>query len=109
MHRPILILVLLALIGFCIYGPQVLLVGTAPADLARRGTAAAAAGFVNFLGYMGAAAGDKVTGHYKMPDHGGWQVTIYIWAGWAFAAAVFAALLWNTTARQDSTIKESHA
>ena len=102
-------IVLLALIGFCIYGPQVLLVGTAPADLARRGTAAAAAGFVNFLGYMGAAAGDKVTGHYKMPEHGGWEVTIYIWAGWAFAAAVFAALLWNTTARQDSTLEESHA
>jgi len=30
---------LLVVIGFCIYGPQVLLVGTAPADLAKRGTA----------------------------------------------------------------------
>ena len=29
---------LLVMVGFCIYGPQVLLVGTAPADLARRGT-----------------------------------------------------------------------
>ena len=86
---------LLGVIGFCIYGPQVLLVGTAPADLARRGTSAAAAGFVNFMGYMGAAAGDLVTGHYKTPEHGGWQVAIYIWAGWAFAAAFFAALLWN--------------
>ncbi len=54
---------LLLLIGFCIFGPQVLLVGTAPADLARRGTAAAAAGFVNFMGYMGAFAGDLVTGY----------------------------------------------
>jgi MFS transporter, OPA family, glycerol-3-phosphate transporter len=86
---------LLVLIGFCIYGPQVLLVGTAPADLARRGTAAAAAGFVNFLGYMGASAGDVVTGYYKDEAHGGWQVAIYIWAGWAFAAAIFAAALWN--------------
>ena len=86
---------LLGVIGFCIYGPQVLLVGTAPADLARRSTSAAAAGFVNFIGYMGAATGDIVTGHYKMPEHGGWQVAIYIWAGWAFAAAFFAALLWN--------------
>ena len=88
-------LFLLVLIGFCIYGPQVLLVGTAPSDLARRGTTAAAAGFVNFLGYMGASAGDIVTGHYKMPEHGGWEVAIYIWAGWAFAAAFFSALLWN--------------
>ena len=90
-------LFLLLVIGFCIFGPQVLLVGTAPADLARRGTSAAAAGFVNFMGYMGAALGDKVTGYYKMPEHGGWEVAIQIWAAWAFAAAITAGLLWNAT------------
>ena len=97
---------LLVMIGFCIYGPQVLLVGTAPADLARRGTAAAAAGFVNFLGYMGASAGDVVTGYYKTPENGGWQTAIYIWAGWAFAAAVFAGLLWNRKARHEDIPKQ---
>jgi len=91
---------LLVVVGFCIYGPQVLLVGTAPADLAKRGTSAAAAGFVNFIGYMGASAGDIVTGYYKDPKHGGWQTAIYIWAGWAFAAALLAGILWNRTARQ---------
>ena len=95
-------LLLLGVIGFCIYGPQVLLVGTAPADLARKGTSAAAAGFVNFLGYMGAATGDIVTGHYKMAEYGGWQVAIYIWAGWALAGGICAALLWNATAREDA-------
>lgn len=93
---------LLMVIGFCIYGPQVLLVGTAPADLARHGTPAAAAGFVNFLGYMGAALGDKATGYYKMEEHGGWQLAIYIWAAWALAAALATALLWNAGARKDS-------
>ena len=92
---------LLVAIGFCIFGPQVLLVGTAPADLARRGTSAAAVGFVNFLGYMGASAGDIVTGHFKAEEHGGWQTAIYIWAGWAFAAALFAGLLWNQGARRE--------
>ena len=96
-------IILLMLIGFCVFGPQVLLVGTAPADLARRGTPAAAAGFVNFLGYMGAALGDKVTGYYK--DHEGWQVAIYIWAGWALAAAVAAAMLWNAKPKADETSK----
>jgi sugar phosphate permease len=91
---------LLVVIGFCVYGPQVLLVGTAPADLAHRGTAAAAAGFVNFLGYMGAATGDVVTGYYSADEHGGWQVAIYIWAGWAFGGAAITALLWNTTSRR---------
>jgi OPA family glycerol-3-phosphate transporter-like MFS transporter len=86
--------VLLVLLGFCIYGPQVLLVGTAPADLAHRGTTAAAAGFVNFIGYTGAATGDVVTGYYSDD----WQIAIRIWAGWAFAAAACVALLWNTTA-----------
>ena len=90
---------LLLLIGFCIYGPQVLLVGTAPADLARQGTAAAAAGFVNFLGYMGAAAGDVVTGQILKSYN--WQIAIYVWAAWAFAAAMAAALLWNQTAHNE--------
>jgi sugar phosphate permease len=86
---------LLVVIGFCIYGPQVLLVGTAPADMARQGTSAAAAGFVNFLGYMGAASGDVVTGYFATPAHGGWQTVIYIWAAWAFAGAVLMAFLWS--------------
>jgi hypothetical protein len=76
----------------------VLLVGTAPADLAHRGTTAAAAGFVNFMGYMGAATGDVVTGYFSDEAHGGWQIAIWIWAGWAFAAAACVSLLWNTTA-----------
>ena len=76
------------------------MVGTAPADLAHRGTSAAAAGFVNFMGYMGAATGDVITGYYSSPDHGGWQVAIYIWAGWAFAGALITAILWNTTSRK---------
>lgn len=97
-------MLLLVIIGFCIYGPQVLLVGTAPADLAHRGTAAAAAGFVNFLGYMGAATGDVVTGYYSAAAHGGWQVAIYIWAGWAFAGSVVTAVLWNTTSRHISVM-----
>lgn len=93
----VVLCVLLVLIGFCIYGPQVLLVGTAPADLAHRGTTAAAAGFVNFMGYMGAATGDVVTGYFSDSAHGGWQLAIWIWAGWAFAAAGCVALLWNAT------------
>lgn len=86
-------LVLLVAIGFCIYGPQVLLVGTAPADLARKGTSAAAAGFVNCMGYVGAASGDYFTG--RSLDAYGWEKTIYLWAFWALAAAAAAGLLWN--------------
>jgi sugar phosphate permease len=84
----------LFLIGFCIFGPQVLLVGTLPVDLARRGTAAAAAGFVNFMGYMGAAAGDKLTG--RIVQDYGWEFAVRFWAACAFAGALIVACLWNT-------------
>jgi sugar phosphate permease len=80
-------------IGFCIFGPQVLLVGTLPVDLARSGTAAAAAGFVNFMGYMGAAAGDKMTGH--LAEDFGWPFAVRFWAACAFGGAVVIAFLWN--------------
>lgn len=86
--------VVLFFIGFCIFGPQVLLVGTFPVDLARGGTAAAAAGFVNFMGYMGAAAGDKLTGRFAQ-DYG-WQFAVRFWAVCALLGAVVIAFLWNT-------------
>jgi sugar phosphate permease len=94
---------LLFWIGFAIFGPQVLLVGTAPTDLAKRGTAAAAAGFVNFMGYLGAFAGDQVTGF--LADKYNWQTAIYFWAGCAFAAACVVTLLWRVGPNQRSEIR----
>jgi sugar phosphate permease len=91
--------VLLFWIGFAVFGAQVLLVGTAPADLARRGTAAAAAGFVNFMGYMGAFTGDLVTGYLK--HHFDWQTAIQFWAGCAVTAAAVVAVLWRVGPRAE--------
>ena len=93
---------LLFWIGFAIFGAQVLLVGTAPADLARYGTAAAAAGFVNFMGYMGAFTGDQVTGYLKY--HYNWQSAIHFWAGCSIAAAVVVATLWRVGPRRDEIV-----
>ena len=83
----------LAVIGALIFGPQVLLVGTTPVDLAKRGTAAAACGFVNFTGYLGAAAGDQVTGH--LVDTYDWHAALWFWAACPFAAAIIVAPLWS--------------
>ena len=96
---------ILAFIGFTVYGPQVLLVGTAPVDLARKGTAAAAVGFVNFMGYMGAFSGDMVTG--VLVEHSGWKAGLYFWAGCAFTAAAISALLWNKTGGAGSVKEEA--
>jgi sugar phosphate permease len=96
---------ILFLIGFCIFGPQVQLVGTLPVGLAQRGTSAAAAGFVNGMGGLGAAAGDKLTGH--LAQNYGWRFAIWFWAGCAFGAALVIATLWKTA--QESNEPESLA
>lgn len=89
---------ILFLIGFCIFGPQVMLVGTLPVDFARHGAAAAAAGFVNFVGYMGAALGDVVTGW--LAQHFGWWHAVRFWAACALAGAVVVGFLWNARPRR---------
>jgi sugar phosphate permease len=89
-------------IGFCIFGPQVLLVGTLPVDLARPGTAAAAVGFVNFMGYMGAAAGDKLTGH--LAQNRGWSFAVLFWAACAFGGAAVILALWNAGSKKQPVL-----
>lgn len=86
-------IVCLALVGFTMFGAQVLLVGTAPVDLAKPGTQAAAVGLVNFGGYLGAFAGDRITG--SLADSHGWNTAIGFWAACAAGAALCAALLWH--------------
>jgi sugar phosphate permease len=85
--------VCLALVGFCLYGAQILLVGTAAQDFARRGATAAAAGFVDFMGHVGAFSGDVVTGWMKVRH--GWAGAIAWWAFAAFVAAGLVATLWR--------------
>ncbi|HUS62924.1 MAG TPA: MFS transporter [Kofleriaceae bacterium] len=97
-------LVLLALIGAGIYGPQVLLVGPAAMDLARAGKSAAAVGFVNFFGYLGAFGGDRVTG--QLADAYGWHAPVYFWASCAVGAALVVAPLWRHQSPQDTTIND---
>lgn len=83
----------LALIGFFLYGAQILLVGTAAQDFAKRGTTAAAAGFVDFMGYFGAFGGDVVTG--LLLKHHDFHAAISFWASAAMTAALLSALLWR--------------
>jgi OPA family glycerol-3-phosphate transporter-like MFS transporter len=83
----------LGLLGFFLFGAQILLVGTAAQDFAKLGTAAAAAGFVDFAGSMGAFAGDVVTG--TMVKAKNWHGAIHVWGGAAIAGALLVAILWR--------------
>ena len=94
--HPEIAIGLLGLIGFGIYGPQVLLVGAAAMDTARAGRTVAAVGFVNLFGYLGAFAGDKVTG--ELADAHGWPAAVRFWALCAFGAAIVLLPLWRHSA-----------
>ena len=83
----------LAAIGFCLYGAQILIVGTAAQDFARRGATAAAAGFIDFMGYTGAFAGDIVTGWLLKTRT--FSTAITFWAAAAMVAALCVATLWR--------------
>jgi len=96
----------LALIGFFLYGAQILLVGTAAQDFAKLGTAAAAAGFVDFAGSMGAFAGDVVTG--SMVKAQNWRGAIHVWGGAAIVGALLVATLWRAKPHHDSARDSAH-
>lgn len=97
---PVAAVALLAVIGFCVFGPQVILVGTAAMDVAVDGRTAAAVGFVDLLGYLGAFSGDQVTG--LLTGSYSWHAAVSFWATCAFAAALVVAPLWRFSAARAS-------
>jgi OPA family glycerol-3-phosphate transporter-like MFS transporter len=91
----------LGAIGFCLYGAQILIVGTAAQDFARGGATAAAAGFIDFMGYVGAFSGDIVTGWLLKTRT--FSTAITFWAAAAVVAAVCVATLWRARPLEDTS------
>jgi sugar phosphate permease len=83
----------LAVIGFCTYGPHVLMVGHAAQDFAGRKAAASAAGFIDGFGYIGAAMTGVFTGW--LVEHHGWTAGFWYWIIAALVAAVVMLVLWR--------------
>jgi sugar phosphate permease len=86
-------LVCLAVIGFCTYGPHVLMVGHAAQDFAGRKAAASAAGFIDGFGYMGAAMTGVFTGW--LIDNYSWTAAFWYWIIAALVAAIIMVTLWT--------------
>ncbi len=91
-HWAVGLLVLMA-IGFFTYGPHVAMVAACPMDFGTRKAAASAAGFIDGVGYIGAAVTGVVSGY--LVDNYGWNTAFYMWLGGALAAAALMLLLWN--------------
>ncbi|MCA9641820.1 MAG: MFS transporter, partial [Myxococcales bacterium] len=76
----------LALVGAMLYGPDSLLSGAAAQDAGGPHAAATAAGFVNGLGSVGAAAQGFVTA--TVSEHYGWQKLFWVFVALAVVGAV---------------------
>jgi len=83
----------LILLGFMVDGPHILFGMTFAIDYGKE-KAAAIAGFINSLNYLGSAAGIFITG--QIINGYGWRYVFYFWTG-SLILSVLAVSLRNTT------------
>jgi len=83
----------LALVGFLIYGPHVLMVATLPQQLGTRKASASVTGFIDCLGYLGASVVSLLSGY--LIDVYGWNSAFIFWAIGAFCSAGLMLVHWN--------------
>lgn len=83
---------MLFLIGFCIFGPQ-MLIGVAAAELSHKKAAATATGFTGFFAYAGAAAAGYPLGW--VAKHFGWYGFFWTVGVCGVISALLLAPLWN--------------
>jgi OPA family glycerol-3-phosphate transporter-like MFS transporter len=86
-------LLCLIAIGFMTYGPHVLIVASAPMDYGTRKAASSVTGFIDGVGYIGAALTGILSGW--LTDVWGWNAAFYLWIGASVFAGVLMMLLWN--------------
>jgi OPA family glycerol-3-phosphate transporter-like MFS transporter len=94
---PILSMVILALAGFFVSGPQVL-VGVATADFSNKKAVGTANGFSGLFGYVGSALAGICVGW--LSDNFGWDSVFSFFVISAFFGAVFFSLTWNHAIRK---------
>lgn len=94
---PILDSAAMFLVGFTIFGPQ-MLIGVAAAELSHKKAAATSTGFVGCFAYMGAAAAGYPFG--KIVDTFGWEGLFFGMGACAVLASISLSPLWNVTHNQ---------
>ena len=88
-----LIIIVVALIGFCTYGPHILMVGHAAQDFGKKSGAAGAAGFIDGMGYIGASFAGWGAG--EMIVARGYNYTFVIFGIAAILGAVLVSIMWK--------------
>jgi sugar phosphate permease len=85
--------IVLGLIGFCVLGTQVILIGAVPMDFGTRKAAGSAAGFIDFFGYIGAGLTGVFSG--VLADTWGWGAAFWFWIIAAFLSSAICFGLWT--------------
>jgi sugar phosphate permease len=99
--RGWLVVLVVGIIGFCTYGPHILMVGHAALDFGRKHGAAGAAGFIDALGYVGASLAGWGAG--ALIHARGYTVTFVVFGSAALLGALLIAILWKTGPQHGAT------
>ena len=96
LHSPVLFLVVLALAGFFLYGPQALLGVVASNEVSKK-AASSAVGIIGFMSYLSTL----ITGYPlgKFADTFGWHPIFILMAGVAVVGCIIVATIWNLKPR----------
>ena len=92
MHSPVLFLIVLALAGFFLYGPQALLGVVASNEVSKK-AASSAVGIIGFMSYLSTL----ITGYPlgKFADTYGWHPIFILMAGVSVIGFILIVTLWN--------------
>jgi len=88
-----LVIFIIAMVGFCTYGSHILMVGHAAQDFGKKSGAAGAAGFIDGMGYIGAALTGWGTG--SIIKQYGYEVNFVIFGFAAILGAILICVIWN--------------
>jgi sugar phosphate permease len=88
-----LVIFVIAVIGFCTYGPHILMVGHAAQDFGKKSGAAGAAGFIDGMGYIGASLAGWGAGFMIMRR--GYEFTFVFFGAAAILGALLVCLIWK--------------
>lgn len=91
------------LIGFFVFGPQ-MLIGVAAAELSHKKAAATATGFIGFFAYAGSACAGYPLG--KLADHYGWEGFFIAMVACSVISSAFLLPLWSAGAKKKSAAEE---
>jgi len=100
-----LLILIVAVIGFCTYGPHILMVGHAAQDFGKKKGAAGAAGFIDGMGYIGASLAGWGAGCLIKIEGFGYKYTFITFGVAAILGALLVSAIW--TVRPDMQSRET--